>query len=121
MDATNMYALLMYADPAHTLAMTDEALAEVARKHEALRTELSGSGELRGGAGLVLPDGTTVVLLGSEGVVTSQGPLVADTSEHLTAYYEVECDTPERAHEIAAHILDDHVTAVEVRRIHDTA
>ena len=112
-----LYALLMYADPAHTRAMTEQDLAVVAGKHKALRTELGASGELRGGAGLVLPDETTVVRTGS----TSQGPLVADTTEHLTAYYEVECETPERAQEIAAHILDDHVIAVEVRRIHDTA
>ena len=46
---------------------------------------------------------------------------MAETTEHLTAYYEVDCETPERAQEIAAHILDDHVIAVEVRRIHDTA
>jgi hypothetical protein len=116
-----MYALLMYADPAHTRAMSEQALAVVARKHEALRSELGGSGELRGGAGLVLPDETVVVRLGSDGVVTSQGPLVVGTSVHLTAYYEVDCETPERAQEIAAHILDDHVIAVEVRRIHDTA
>ena len=116
-----MYALLMYADPAHTRAMSQRALAEVLRKHEALRVELRASGELSGAAGLVLPDETTVVRLGSDGVVERQGPLATDTAEHLTAYYEVDCETPERAQEIAAHILDDHVIAVEVRRIHDTA
>ena len=116
-----MYALLMYADPAHTRAMTEPALEEVARKHEALRAELGASGGLRGGAGLVLPDETTVVRRGADGVVTTQGPFVADTVDHLTAYYEVECETVERPQEIAAHILDDHVVAVEVRRIHDTA
>jgi hypothetical protein len=116
-----MYALLMYADPAHTRAMSEEELDEVARKHAALRSELGASGELRGGAGLVLPDETVVVRLGSDGVVTGQGPLVEDTTEHLTAYYEVDCATPERAREIAEHILDHHVTSVEVRRIHDTA
>jgi hypothetical protein len=116
-----LYALLMYADPAYTQAMSEEAIAVVARKHAALRAELEAADELRGGAGLVLPHETTVVRLGSDGVVTSQGPLVAGTAEHLTAYYEVECATAERAREIAAHILDDHVIAVEVRRIHDTA
>jgi hypothetical protein len=55
------YAVLMYADPDHTKAMTDEAL------------------------------------------------------------FEVETATAERAHEIAARVLDDHVTAVEVRRIHSVA
>jgi hypothetical protein len=116
-----MYALLMYADPDHTRAMSDEALAIVADKHEKLRSELGASGELRGGAGLVLPDETTFLRLGEDGVVTRRGPLFGDLSEHLTAYYEVDCETPERAQEIAAHLLDDHVIAVEVRRIHDTA
>jgi hypothetical protein len=113
-----MYALLMYADPDHTRAMSEDALAEVARKHAALRSELGASDELRGGAGLVLPDQTTVIRLAAD---PQPGPLISDTSEHLTAYYEVECETAERAQEIAAHILDDHVTAVEVRAIHDTA
>ncbi|HWM07855.1 MAG TPA: hypothetical protein VNO82_00870 [Solirubrobacteraceae bacterium] len=112
----NSYALLMYADPDHTRAMTDDDLAVVARKHAALRDELGASDELRGGAGLLLPDETVVVRPGA----THQGPLM-DATEHLTAYYEVECATPERAQEIAAHLLDDHVTAVEVRGIHDTA
>lgn len=113
-----LYALLMYADPAHTRAMDEQARDVVARKHAALREELTASDELRGGAGLVLPDETMVLRLGAE---PRQGPLAADTTEHLTAYYEVECETPERAHQIAGHLLDDHVIAVEVRRIHDTA
>jgi hypothetical protein len=49
-----LYALLMYTDPAHTRAMDEQALAVVARKHEALRNELGASDELRGGAGLVV-------------------------------------------------------------------
>jgi hypothetical protein len=115
------YAVLMYADPAHTRAMSEAALDVVARKHEGLREELTGSGELVGGAGLALPDETTVLRLGHDGVVAGQGPLVAETIEHLTAYYEIDCASADRAREIAARMLDDHVTAVELRRIHDTA
>jgi hypothetical protein len=115
------YAVLMFADPAHTRAMSESALDVVARKHAMLREELTESGELLGGSGLALPDETTVLRLGSSGVVTQQGPLVTDAVEHLTAYYEIECDSVGRAQEIAARVLDDHVTAVEVRRIHDTA
>ena len=39
-----LYALLMYADPAHTRAMTEQDLAVVASKHEAL---LIGAGRVR--------------------------------------------------------------------------
>ena len=106
------YALLMYADPTHTVAMTDAQLAEVKRKHEALGEELGP--RLVGGAGLALPHETTLVRASG---VTS-GPIAGDVVEHLTAYYEVET-TLEHAREIAARILDHHVTSVEVRFIHD--
>jgi hypothetical protein len=115
------YAVLMFADPVYSRAMSRSELDVVMRKHAAFRDELTASGELVGGAGLALPDETTNLRLGPAGVVTQQGPLAADAVEHLTAYYEIECDTAERAQEIAARVLDDHVTAVEVRRIHDTA
>lgn len=111
----------MYADPEHTRAMSEAELDVIARKHETLRNELTESGELVGGAGLVLPEETTVVRLGADGPVEERGPLAAGAVEHLTAYYEVECATAERAQALAEHILDHHVTAVEVRRIHDTA
>jgi hypothetical protein len=110
------YAVLMYADPDHTRAMSREALDVVARKHAAIRDDLTGSGELLNGAGLVLPDETLTLRAGG----SEPGPFVADRSEHLTAYYVVECDTPERAQSIAERMLDDHVTAVELRRIHDS-
>jgi hypothetical protein len=115
------YAVLMFADPAHTRAMSESALDVVARKHATLRDELTESGELLGGSGLALPDETTVLRLGPSGVATQHGPLATDAAEHLTAYYEIECDNVGRAQEIAARVLDDHVTAVELRRIHDTA
>ena len=114
------YAALMYAVPAETEAMSDADLAAVARKHEAIRKELTASGELVGGSGLALPDETTLLRLGGDGsAVATAGPLAADATEHLTAYYEIDCETVERAREIAARLLDDHVTSVELRRIHD--
>jgi hypothetical protein len=114
------YAALMYAVPAETEAMSDAELAVVAAKHEKIRTELTASGELVGGSGLALPEETTVLRLRPDGsAVATGGPLAADAVEHLTAYYEIECETVERAREIAARLLDDHVTTVELRRIHD--
>jgi hypothetical protein len=107
------YALLMYADPRHTVEMTQEQFDEVMRKHTALGEELGDA--LIGGSGLALPEET--ILVRASG--TSTGPLV-EAVEQLTAYYEIEA-TLERAREIAAHIVDHHVTAVEIRRIHDQA
>ena len=50
--------------------------------------------------------------LGPDGVVAQQGPLATAMVEHLTAYYEIDCETADRARWIAARVLDDHVTAV---------
>jgi hypothetical protein len=113
------YMLLMYADPAATEAMSQEERAEVFRRHEALHQDLAGTGELLNGAGLAFPRDTTT--LRSRGDVTSAtaGPFHA-TGEHLTAYYVVDCASPERAREIAERVLDFHVVTVEVRPIHDT-
>jgi hypothetical protein len=44
---------------------------------------------------------------------------LAPAIEQLTAYYVLECETTDRANEIAASVLDFHVTAVEVREVHD--
>jgi hypothetical protein len=111
----------MYTNPAHTLAMTPAELDVVLGKHAALREELTASGELIGGAGLDLPDSTTVLRLGASGIESTDGPLAADAAIHVSAYYEIECASRERASEIAGRLLDDHVVAVELRRIHDTA
>jgi len=114
------YTLLMYTDPAHTKAMTDEEIAVVMRKHTALSDEMLAANELVGGCGLALPEETSTLRLGSSGVDVSTGPLTEET-EQLSAYYELECETEERALEIAGRVLDDHVTAVELRAVHDTA
>jgi hypothetical protein len=114
------HAVLMYADPDQTRAMSREALDVVARKHEEIRNDLTRSGELLNGAGLVFPDETTLLRLADDEVVAQFGPL-KEGPEHLTAYYVIDCETAERARSIAERMLDDHVTAVELRRIHDSA
>ena len=97
------YALLMYADPERTTAMTADELGEVGRKHAALRDEL------------MLPHETTTLRWNGP---TTAGPFLGGRDQ-LTAYYELECGTGEQAREIAARVLDFHVVAVELRRIHD--
>jgi hypothetical protein len=109
------YVALMYADSGRTKAITAEERAEIAGKHDALGAELIASGELQNGAGLVYPEETTTLRWGRPAVA---GPL-AMGAEQFTAYYVLECDTADRANEIAARLLDFHVTAVEVRAVHD--
>jgi hypothetical protein len=111
--------LLMYAEPAQTQVMSAADRNAVGRKHAALRAELSKSGELVGGDGLAYPADTTTVRLEAGSVVTSPGPLLS-SSIQLTAHYLVDCGGPDRARAIAVSILDSHVTAIEVRPVHDS-
>ncbi|MEU4167116.1 YciI family protein [Streptomyces sp. NPDC026665] len=113
------YMVLMYADPAATEAMTAEQRAEVFRRHEALHRDLESSGELLNGAGLAYPRDTTTLRRSEEGPVTSSDGPFLDATEHLTAYYVIECATPDRARAIAERVLDFHVVTTEVRPIHD--
>ena len=113
------YALLMYTDPDETKAMSTADFDEVMRKHEALRTELTESGELAGGDGLAFPEETRTLRLRDGVVAGTDGPLV-EATEHLSAYYVVECEDQARAVAIGEQLLDFHVSAVEVRRIHDS-
>lgn len=110
------YMVLMYADPAATETMSEEERADVFRRHEALHKDLAGSSEMLNGAGLAYPRDTTTMR--SAGSVTD-GPF-AEATEQLTAYYVIDCASPERARAIAERVLDFHVVAVEVRPIHDS-
>jgi hypothetical protein len=101
--------------------MSGTELDVVLRKHAALREELTHSGALLSGAGFAYPEETTVVRLGANGVVARSGPLATGSDEHLTAYYVIESEDADQARSVAERVLDHHVTAVEVRRIHDSA
>lgn len=113
-----LYLVLMYTVPAETRTMSASLEQEVARKHEAFRRELTRSGELLNGAGLKLPDETSTSRWATTGPTQIAGPL-HPADEHVTAYYVVDCSTRERALALAVRLLDEHVTAVEVRGIHD--
>jgi len=114
------FTVLMYSDPEQTKAMSASEFEQVMSKHDALRAELTKSGELAGGAGLAYPEETRTLRWRDDNVLTAIGPLF-EADEHVTAYYEIECADLDRALAIAKRVLDFHVTAAEVRRVHDTA
>ena len=111
-----MYVVLMYSDPAKTKAMSAADREAVRRRHEALHAEESGV--MLNGAGLAYPERTITTRLDRGGPVVSEGPFVT-AREQLTAYYVIDCQSAEHAASIGERILDFHVTAVEVREIHD--
>lgn len=120
------FMVLMYADPAATAAMTADQRADVFARHEALHRDLADTGELLNGAGLAFPADTTTLRWRADAEPSVDGGAFGDGGgggggggEQVTAYYVLECESAERAREIAARVVDFHVVAVEVRPIHD--
>jgi hypothetical protein len=112
------YMLLIY-DNANTreLLATDGGEAMMAGIDE-LVEELTQSGELVGGEALADPSNTKVVR-SHDGVPTiTDGPL-AEAKEHFGGYLIVDCESPERATEIAGRWPNARFAAMEVRPIMD--
>jgi hypothetical protein len=125
------YLLLIYGNPAnweHPLYLRDpgflglppEEQAAVTRRAEELHAEVGEAGEFVVGAALASPSSART-FRGRDGVpVSTDGPY-PETKEQLAGYVVVDCETPERAYEIAARMPDARFTAVEVRPIMDAA
>jgi hypothetical protein len=110
--------LLIYSNTETWEALPAEERSRGAREHAALVRELIESGEWVGGNPLADPVTTRTVRVVDGVPVTTDGPF-AEAKEHLAGYDLVECDSPERAAEIAARLPDARWCAVEVRPIVD--
>jgi hypothetical protein len=100
------------------LALPQEERDEIARQADELRQEITQSGEFVAGVALADP-GLTKHVRGRDGVpVITDGPYL-EAKEQLAGYFVVDCESPERAAEIAARFPDARFAAVEVRPIMD--
>ena len=111
------YMLLIYQNQASREALAEDPdglMGEV----DAIVEELIGSGEWVGGEALAdVSQSRTVQVRGGLPAVTD-GPFV-EAKEHLAGYCLVECETPERAIEIATRWPDARLCAMEVRPLMD--
>lgn len=87
---------------------------------DALTAELIASGELVGGEALADPSMTRTVRIRDEQLAITDGPL-AEAKEHFGGYLIVDCETLERAVEIASRWPNARFAAMEVRPIMDPA
>ncbi|WP_336207119.1 YciI family protein [Nonomuraea sp. LPB2021202275-12-8] len=111
--------LLIYTNPASQQAVADSVdvvMAEV----DALMKELAESGELAGGQALAEPAASRTVRVRDGVPAVTDGPFL-EAKEYLAGYLIVECDSVERATEIAARWPDARLCAMEVRPIIDEA
>lgn len=112
------YLLLIYSSPATWDALSQAERDELERAHSELYSELVRSGEWVDGNALADPSRSVGVRVRDGVRVTTDGPYV-EVKEHLAGYDVVDCESLERALEIAALIPDAAICGVEVRPVMD--
>jgi hypothetical protein len=106
--------LLIYGNEEAFGSVGAEVFAEIVRETDALNQELFESGELVGAYGLSDQLNAKVVRVTAGAPVVTDGPY-AEAKEYLGSFTIVDCDSPERALEIAARNPAARHWGVEVR------
>jgi hypothetical protein len=120
-EAPVKYLVLIYSNPASREiweGFSDDQRAEGYRYHAALTEELAAAGELIVSEALADPSLTTRVSVRDGQTFTSDGPF-AETKELLGGFFLLECESRERAVEIAARVPEAELGLVEVRPVLD--
>jgi hypothetical protein len=114
------YMLLIYNNPATYQSWTEAERTALFGEVDTIMKELAESGEWVGGEGLADASNAITVRVRDGVVATTDGPF-AEAKEQLAGYLTVECDSPERAVEIAARWPDAKYFAMEVRQLMDNS
>jgi hypothetical protein len=120
-EAPVKYLVLIYSNPASREiweGFSDDQRAEGYRYYAALTEELAAAGELIVSEALADPSLTTRVSVRDGQTLTSDGPF-AETKELLGGFFLLECQSRERAVEIAARVPEAELGLVEVRPVLD--
>jgi hypothetical protein len=110
------YMLLIHNRPGHVEELPDADRAELIDQVETVMKEFSASGELIRGEALASPSQTRTVRVRDGVPAITNGPFIA-TAEQFAGYLLVDCDTLERAIEIATRWPDARHFAMEVRPV----
>jgi hypothetical protein len=114
------YLLMIYNNPATYEAWSEDQRDELFSTVDVIMKELTESGELIGGQGLADASTAKTVRVRNGVPATTDGPF-AEAKEQLGGYLIVECETEDRAVEIAASWPDAKYFAIEVRAIMHTS
>ena len=115
------YLIMVLSNPESAAALrslSEQEGREFGRRHRALSEALADSGELVVSEGLDDQANAVRVRLRDGEAMTTDGPF-AEVKEQLAGFYLVECESLERAVELAARVPDAAFTDVEVRPVLD--
>jgi hypothetical protein len=108
------YMLLIYGNEEAFGSVGAETLAEIIRETDALNRELFESGELVGAYGVDDQVNAKLVRVAGGTPAVTDGPY-AEAKEYLASFTIVDCDSLQRALEIAARNPSARYWGVEVR------
>jgi hypothetical protein len=119
LEAPVKYLVLIYSNPESRQiweGFSDDQRAEGYRYYAALTEELAASGELIVSEALADPSLTTRVSVRDGQTLTSDGPF-AESKELLGGFFLLDCESGQRAVEIAARVPEAELGLVEVRPV----
>lgn len=125
------YLLMIYSNPENwehpvflhvqeALEKSQQERDEMKRGFDEMLHEIQASGELVAVAALTPPETSRTVKVRDRVALATDGPYV-EAKEHLAGVFFLECETRERAEEIAARFPDAQFGAVELRPIEGAA
>jgi hypothetical protein len=113
------YLLLIYSNLATWDTMSDEQRNGLMNEADAIMKELHDTGEWVGGSVLADPSNAKSIRVRGGVPAVTDGPFL-EAKEHLAGYCVIECESPERATDIAVRWPDARYTGVELRPIMDS-
>lgn len=114
------YMLLIYNNTAAIEAMPEAERSAFMGKVDEIMKELTDSGELVGGAALADVSQAKNVRVRDGKALVTDGPYT-EAKEQFAGYLTVDCETPQRAVEIATRWPDAALWRMEVRPLMDEA
>ena len=114
------YMLLIYNNPATYEKWSEDERNALFGEVDLIMKELTDAGELVGGEALADASQSKTVRVRDGVPAITDGPF-AEAKEYLAGYIMVECESPERAVEIAARWPDARYFAMEVRPVMNTS
>jgi hypothetical protein len=112
------FLISLHINPAVLEALTDEEKTAIGDGHAKLIDVLKESGEMITTQALVDPSQAVVVSVREGQRVVTDGPFL-ESKEYLGGFYLIDCESKERAIELAAQIPDTVIEGlgVEVRQV----
>ncbi|MBC6459354.1 YciI family protein [Actinomadura sp. HBU206391] len=108
------YLLMIYMNDATWETLSEEERSEVFRGHDEFLKAITESGELVSTEALTNQSNSATVRVRDGVPAVTDGPYL-EAKEYVAGYYLLDCESRERAIELAARIPDARYTAIEVR------